>query len=87
MDPSGDPRHSTLYVPSLNPSRAPNEQPVGDLQEERLTTLEQAKALENIITPGEIKIYEAAQLRGLYIIKMKHGICMLETDKKLFRGK
>ena len=64
----------------MNTSRAPSEKQVGDIQEERRKTLEQVKALKNIITAGEIKVYEAAQLWYLYIIKQKHGICMLETN-------
>ena len=37
------------YVPSVNPSIDQGEQYVGDLQEESRTTIEQVKALENII--------------------------------------
>ena len=36
-------------------------QQVGDIQEERQTTLEQVKSLENVIALGEIKVVEAAQ--------------------------
>ena len=42
------------------------------------------KALENIIASVDIKVYEAAQLWELYIIKFKRGICMLETNVKNF---
>ena len=42
------------------------------------------KALKNIIASVEIKVYEAAQLWELYIIKLKRGICMLETNVKSF---
>ena len=46
VDPSVDTRFSPSYVPSVNTSRAPNEQQMGDLQEEIWRTLEQIKALE-----------------------------------------
>ena len=58
----------------MNPYISPVEQHVGYLKEEMQTTLEQVKALENIISPGEIMVYEADQLRELYIIKFKCGI-------------
>ena len=73
-----------LYVPSVNPSRAPSEQHVGYLQEEKGTTLEQVKSLENIIASGEVQLHQAAQLRELYIIKLKCDICMLETNVNNF---
>ena len=60
------------------------QQQVGALQEERQTTFEQVKALENIIASGEIKVDEAAQLREVYIIKLKRDICMLETNVNNF---
>ena len=44
----------------MNPYRAPSEQHVGDLQEERRKTLEQVKSLENIIASGEIKQFQKA---------------------------
>ena len=47
--PSKYPSSVSSYVPSVNPSISPSEKQVGDLQEESLTTLEQVKALENII--------------------------------------
>ena len=53
----------------MNPSRSPSEKKVGAIQEERRSTLEQVKPLEDIITSGEIKVYEAPQLQKLYIIK------------------
>ena len=68
----------------MNSSRDPNEQQVGALQEEMWTTLEQVKALGDIIASVEIQVDEADQSRGLYIIKLKRGICMLETNKKNF---
>ena len=43
------PIYITSYVPSVVPSRDPSEQQVGALREERRTTLEQVKSLENII--------------------------------------
>ena len=49
-DPSKYPISVQSYVPSVNPYRAPSEQHVGYLQEERRTMIEQVKALENIIT-------------------------------------
>ena len=67
-------------VPIVIPSRAPSEKYVINLKQERWTTLEQDKSLENIIVSGEIKVDEDDQLQELYIIKLKHGICMLETD-------
>ena len=70
----------------MNPSRSPNAQQVEDLQEESLTTLEQFKALENIIASVDIKLYEADNLQELYIIKLKHDICMLETNENTFLG-
>ena len=68
----------------VNPYRAPNEQYIVDLQEESWTTLEQVKSLENIIASQDIKVDEAYQLRGLYIIKLKRGIFMLETNEHNF---
>ena len=50
------------------------------LQEESRTTLEQVKALENIISSVEIKIDKSAQLRELYIVKLKRDIWMLENN-------
>ena len=40
--------------------------------------------MENIIASGYIKVYESDQLQGLYIIKLKRGICMLETNEHNF---
>ena len=54
----------------MNIYRAPSEQHVRALQEERRTTFEQVKSLENIISSVEIKVYEDSQLRELYIIKL-----------------
>ena len=65
----------------MNPSKDSNEHRVRTLQEERRTTLEQVKSLENNITSGDIKEDEAAQLQELYIIKLKYGIFMLETNE------
>ena len=45
----------------------PSEQPVGDIQEERQTTLEQVKSIENIISSGDIKVDGSAQLRDLVV--------------------
>ena len=64
----------------MNPSRAPSEQHLGDIQEESLTTLEQLKHLENIIALGGDKVDEAAQLRELFNVKSRHDIFMLETN-------
>ena len=80
VDTSCGPRFVPSSVPSLNSSRAPSEQQVGALQETNRTALGQVKALEDIIASGEIKVNEADQLRGLYIIKLKRDICMLETN-------
>ena len=44
------------------------------------TTLKQVKSPENIIASVEIKVDEAAKLQELYVIKLKHVICMLETN-------
>ena len=68
----------------MNPYRALSEQQVGSIQEERWTTIEQVKDLENIIASGEIKVYEAAHLWELYIIKLKRGIFMLKTNVNNF---
>ena len=70
----------TSHVPSVNPSRSQSEKQVGDLQEEMRKTLEQVKALENIIASGDIKLDEAAQLWELYIIIFKRDICTLKTN-------
>ena len=82
--PSGDPRSVPSYVPGVNPYIAQSEQQVVALQEERRTTLEQVQSLENIISSGEMKVHEADQLRVLYIIKLKPGIWILDTNKKHF---
>ena len=79
-----DPRYAPSYVPSVNPSRSPNEKRIRDIKEERRTTLEQVKVLGNIISSRDIKVDEADQLRGLYIIKPKRGICMLKTNEHNF---
>ena len=68
----------------MNPSRSPNEQQLRDQQESRQTTLEQVKALENIISSVNIKLDEDDQLQGFYIITLKNGICMLETNVNNF---
>ena len=49
-----------------------------------METLEQVKALEDIIASGDIKVDEAAQFQKLYIIKLKCDICMLDTDVKKY---
>ena len=67
VDISGGPSYVPSYVPSVNTYRAPSEQQIGALQEERWTTHEQVKALENIIAPVEIKVYEAAHLWELVV--------------------
>ena len=64
--------------------RDPSEQQIGDLQKELRTTLEQVKALENIILSGEIKLDEADQVWELYIIKLKCDICIFETNVNNF---
>ena len=87
VDISGDPRSIPSYVPSVNPSKDSNEHRVRTLQEERRKTLEQVKSLENNITSGDIKEDEAAQLQELYIIKLKYGIFMLETNENNFLEK
>ena len=69
VHPYGDPISAPSYVTSVNSYRAPNEEHVGVLQEEMRTTLEEVKYLENIIASGEIKVDEAYQLQGLYMIK------------------
>ena len=58
----------------MSPYRAKSEQKVGDQKEQRRTKIEQVKFLENIIASREIKVHEADQLRGLYIIKLERGI-------------
>ena len=68
----------------MNTYRSPIGQQVGTLQEENRTTLEQVKSLEDIIASREIKLYKSAQLQQLYIIKLKRGICMLETNVNNF---
>ena len=68
----------------MNPSRSLNEQQVGAIQEERRTTFAQVKDLENIIASVYIKVNEADQLQGLYIIKLNRNICMLETNENTF---
>ena len=84
---SGDPVSEPSYVPSVNPSRSPSGKHVGALQEERRAELDQVKYLKNIIASGEIKSDESAQLQELYIIKLKGGIFMLETNEKKSREK
>ena len=84
VDTSGDTISATSYVTSVNPSRDTNEQYIGVTQEERRTTIEQVKALENIFVSREIRVDKADHLRGLYIIKLKRGICMLETNENNF---
>ena len=84
VDPYSDHISVTSYVPSVNTSRAPSEQHVGAIQEEKRTTLEQVKGLESIIAPGEIKIDKGAHLRELYMIRLKHVICILETNVNKF---
>ena len=67
VDPSSDPSSVTAYVPSVNLSIAPSEEQFRAIQEERWATLEQVKALENIIESGEIKVDESAQLQYLVV--------------------
>ena len=71
----------------MNPSRSPSQQHGGSLQEERRTTLEQVKVLENIIAYREINVDETDQLHKLYIIKLRRDICMLETNVNNFSEK
>ena len=66
--PSVDPRSAPSYILGVNPYRAPSEQQFGSLQQERRTTLEQVKSLENIIASGDIKVYEATQLKELVVL-------------------
>ena len=82
VDTYGDPKSVPSYIPSVNPYRAPSEQQVGALQEERRTALGKFKALEIIIASEKIKVDETAQLQELYIIKLKLNILMLETNEK-----
>ena len=65
--PSDNPSSVSSYVPSVNTYRAPSEQQIRAIQEERRTTLEQVKALENIIASGKIKVDEASQLQELVL--------------------
>ena len=60
--PSSDPRYVPTYAPNVNLYRSPSEKHVDDLQEERRTTIQQVKAVENIIALVEIKVKESAQL-------------------------
>ena len=64
--PSVDHYNDTIYVPSyvpsVNPSGTLNEQQVGVIQEVSRTTLEQVKALENIISSVDIKVDKSAWL-------------------------
>ena len=69
------------------PSRDLIDQQVGALQEETRTALEEVKSLENIISSREIKVDEYDQLQVLYIIKLKRGICILETNVKNIQSK
>ena len=69
VDRSGDPRSVPPYVPTVNPSIALGEQQVRALQEEIRTTLEEVKALENIIASEEINVDEADQLRELVVFE------------------
>ena len=66
MVPSVDHYNDTIYVPSyvpsVNPSRSLSEQQVGVIQEVSRTTLEQVKALENIISSVDIKVDKSAWL-------------------------
>ena len=61
LGPYGDPISAPSYVPIVDPSIYPNEQQVRAIQEESWTTLEQVKALENIIALGEIKVDKSDQ--------------------------
>ena len=74
IDPYVDPSSVPSYLPSVNPYRDPSEQKVGAIQEERWETLEQVKSLENIISSGDIKVDEFAQLHKSYIVKLKYCI-------------
>ena len=74
VDPSKHLSSAPSYLPSLNTPRAPSEQHVGYIQEERRTTLEQVKALDYIIVSGEIRVDKYDQLQKLYIIKLKYNI-------------
>ena len=66
----------------MSPTRAPSEQHVGALQEERWATLEQVKALKNIIASGEIKLDESAQLQELVVFA-----CWRLMKKSVSEGK
>ena len=87
VDPYGVTISVPSYVPSVNTYRDPSEQQVVDLQEERRTILEQNIGLENNTSLGDIKVNEVAQLQELYIIKLKCGMCMLETNVENFQRK
>ena len=50
------------------------------------TTLEQVKAMENIVASGQIIVDEATQLWELYIIKLKLVVCMLKTTVNKILG-
>ena len=82
VDPYGDPSSVLSYITSVNTSRSPSEQQVGAIQEESWTRLGKIKSLETLIASGEIKVYEAAQSRESYIMKLKRDISMLETNVK-----
>ena len=62
-DLSGDPISVISYVPIVNPYRAPSEQHVGGLQEEKQTTLERVKPPQNIFASRDIMEDESAQLQ------------------------
>ena len=49
LGPSKYPRSIPSYVTSVNPYRVPSKQQTGALQEERRTTIEQVRTMENII--------------------------------------
>ena len=48
------------------------------------TRLEQGKYMENIAASEYIMVDEATQLWELFIIKLKFGICVLETNFNRF---
>ena len=68
-----------MYQVWIHPETQMNN--MSGLYKTKWTTLEQVKALENIITSGDIRVDEDDQLWGLYIIKLKCGIFMLDTNQ------
>ena len=71
VDSYSYPRSVPSYLSSVDPYKATSEQQIGSMQEKMRTIFEQIISLgNNIIESGDIKVYEASQLRELYIIKL-----------------